>query len=103
MGYNEYKDSSRFIIYPERTISSKTIMDFLSKSFTHYKISSGIEKNISLKNLRKTYLTWVKASMGGETRILSGHSTNDVLDDFYIDPIVLSSIEKGVLEIKVFG
>jgi hypothetical protein len=41
--------------------------------------------------------------MGGETRILSGHSTNDVLDDFYIDPIVLSSIEKGVLEIKVFG
>ena len=103
MGYNEITDSNQYIIYPERTISSKTIMDCLSKSFTHYKISSGIKKDISLKNLRKTYLSWVNATMQKDTRILSDHSTSEVLENFYIDPTILSSIEKGALEIKVFG
>ncbi len=78
-------------------------MDRASKSFTHYKKGAGIEKNISLKNLRKTYITWVNQTMGQQTGILTSHSTNEVLERHYLDPKVLTAIERGALEIKVFG
>ena len=103
MGYDDKKHTDDFILFPERNAVSKTIMDSLSKSFTHYKKSASIDKAVSLKNLRKTYLTWVNSVMLKDTRILSNHTTDEVLERFYIDPTILSSIEKGVLEIKVFG
>ena len=78
-------------------------MDRLSKSFTHYKKGAGIEKDISFKNLRKTYITWVNQAMGNQTGVLTSHSTNEVLEKFYLDPKVLSAVEKGALEIKIFG
>ena len=41
--------------------------------------------------------------MGTETGLLTSHSTQEVLERYYIDPKVLSAIERGALEIKVFG
>lgn len=78
-------------------------MDRLSKSFTHYKQGAGVDKNISLKNLRKTYITWVNQVMGNQTGILTSHSTNEVLEKFYLYPKVLSAVEKGANEIRIFG
>ena len=77
-------------------------MDRLSKSFTHYKKGTGITKDISLKNLRKTYITWVNQVMGGQTGLITSQS-NQVIDKYYLDPTVLTAIERGALEIKVFG
>jgi hypothetical protein len=56
MGMNNNNNSNDFILYPERTVTTNVIMDRLSKSFTHYKKGAGIEKDISFKNLRKTYI-----------------------------------------------
>ena len=41
--------------------------------------------------------------MGNETGLLTSHSTQQVLERYYLDPKVLSAIERGALEIKVFG
>jgi integrase len=103
LGYDEKKTSNDFILCPNRYESTLTIMNTLSKSFTFYKNKAGIQKNISLKNLRKTYLSWVNQVMGSETRILSSHSTDKVLIEHYLDPTILSAIQKGTLNIKVFG
>jgi integrase len=103
LGYEEKKTSNDFILCPDRYESTLTIMNTLSKSFTFYKDKAGIQKNISLKNLRKTYLSWVNQVMGSETRILSSHSTDKVLQEHYLDPTILSTIQKGTLNIKVFG
>ena len=103
MGLNEKRNPNEYILFPNRDCTSKTIMDRLSKSFTHYKKGAGIEKDISFKNLRKTYITWVNQAMGNQTGILTSHSTNEVLEKFYLDPKVLTAIEKGVNEIKIFG
>ena len=78
-------------------------MNDLSKAFTHYKKGAGIEKNISLKSLRKTYITWVNRVMEGETGLLTSHSTGKVLQDYYIDKKVLTAIEEATLKIKIFG
>lgn len=103
LGYNEKKYTNSYILLPERKVKSKTIMDSLSKAFTHYKNGAGIEKNISLKSLRKTYITWVHQVMQKETGVLTSHSTVKVLESYYIDPQILSLVEKGAIEIKIFG
>ena len=103
LGMDEKKNSNDFILFPERgNTSKKIIMDRLSKSFTHYKNGAGISKDISQKNLRKTYITWVNQVMGNQTGLITSQS-NQVIDKYYLDPKVLTAIEKGALEIKVFG
>ena len=72
-------------------------MDKVSKSFTHYRNGAGVDKDVSLENLRKTYITWVNQTMGNETGLLTSHSTQEVLERFYLDPKVLSAIERGAL------
>jgi integrase len=103
IGYKEKKTSKDFILCPDRNESVLTIMNTLSKSFTFYKNKSGVTKNISLKHLRKTYISWVNQVMGSDTRILTSHSTDGVLKEHYLDPTILDTIQKGMLNIKVFG
>lgn len=103
MGYEDKKHTSDYILFPERDISSNTIKNNLSKSFTHYRKGAGIKKEVSLKNLRKTYITWVNHVMGKDTGKLTSHSTEQVLENHYIDPTILTTIEEAVLKVKVFG
>lgn len=103
IGFEEKKTSKDFILCPDRNESVLTIMNTLSKSFTFYKNKSGVTKNISLKHLRKTYISWVNQVMGSDTRILTSHSTDGVLKEHYLDPTILDTIQKGMLNIKVFG
>jgi hypothetical protein len=41
--------------------------------------------------------------MGNETGLLTSHSTNEVLEKYYLDTKTLSTIEIGALKIRVFG
>lgn len=102
LGYNEKKTTSDFILYPERKVKSITIMNDLSKAFTHYKKEAGITKSISLKNLRKTYITWLRLAMGKDTGILTSHGGEQVLLDHYIDSTILNAVEKASLNFKVY-
>jgi integrase len=103
LGYERFKYTGNFIICPDRTDNSLTIMNNISKGFTFYKNKAGITKDISLKHLRKTYISWVNQVMGISTGVLTSHSTEAVLNEHYLDPTILNTIQKGVLEIKVFG
>ena len=103
LGYNSMENPDNYILCPERKESHLTIMNTLSKSFTFYKDKAGITKNISLKHLRKTYISWVNQVMGGDTKVLTSHSTDGVLKEHYLDPTILDTIQKGMLNIKVFG
>ena len=62
-----------------------------------------IDKKVSFKNLRKTYLSWVNGVMNKHKGVLSSHSTYEILERYYIDPAILIIIEKGALKISVFG
>ena len=103
LGYDKEGNLDNFILCPDRKESHLTIMNTLSKAFTFYKDKAGIKKNISLKHLRKTYISWVNQVMGSDTRILTSHSTDGVLKEHYLDPTILDTIQKGMLNIKVFG
>jgi site-specific recombinase XerD len=103
LGMNEKIGKDEYILFPERTVKSKTIMDDLSKGFTHFKKGACITKNISLNNLRKTYLTWHHQILGDDTGLVSSHSTTDVLERYYLDPKVLTAVEISALKVRVFG
>lgn len=103
LGYEEKRNTDEYILFPERYEKSKTMMDALSKAFTHYRIGAGVQKNITLSNLRKTYISWVKVEMGEKTGLISSHSTNGVLEKFYLDPKILTAIETTALKVRVFG
>lgn len=77
-------------------------MDRISKSFTHYAISAGIKKNVTLKNLRKTYITWMNQTLGLETGKLTSQ-TEGVMKQYYIDPKVVSLAEKAAKVVRIFG
>ena len=102
-GYAEKANSNEYIFLPERTEKTETLMNNLSKAFTHYKKACKIEKQVSMKNLRKTYISWVNAVLGKDTGLVTSHSDYQVIKDFYLDPTIISAIEKGAMEIKVFG
>jgi hypothetical protein len=75
----------------------------VSKGFSHYKEGAGIKKDISLSNLRKTYLTWHHQVLGDDTGLVSSHSTTQVLEKYYLDPKVLTAVEISALKVRVFG
>ncbi|MDA0779298.1 MAG: tyrosine-type recombinase/integrase [Bacteroidetes bacterium] len=79
MGYDKMKGKNVKLIDPENTYTINTIMEKVSRSFTHFRKAAGIETPFTLKHLRKTYLTWVFHTMGSDTRLLSSHSSMKVV------------------------
>ena len=121
LGYNEKHMTEEYILFPGRKymkapsekikdpfnkikdqIDDQTLMDFLSKAFTHYWKSTKSTKNCSLKTLRKTYFSWANIAMGNDTMFLSSHSSDVVLEKHYLDPKLSPVISKGAAEIKIF-
>jgi hypothetical protein len=103
MGMEYMSGKDEHIQSPERNICSKSIMDILSKSFTYYKEGAGITKNISLSNLRKTYISWHNQVLGIDTGLVTNSADRNVLKNHYIDPKIMSAVEKAALEVRVFG
>ena len=61
-----------------------SIPNNLSRSFTHFYQKLGTGKNRTLKSLRKNYLTRLKLYWSN-IRHISGHSTERILDEYYLD------------------
>jgi integrase len=62
-----YKDNlglDKYLIAGDKKILRKTIANQLSDSFTFYKKKAGISSNITLKNMRKTFLTKLHTKTG---------------------------------------
>jgi hypothetical protein len=99
---NEKIGKNEYILFPNKNIATKTIMDNLSKGFSHYKKGVGIGKNISLSNLRKTYLKWHHQVLGNDTGLVSSHSTTQLLEKYYLNPKVLTAVEISVFKCSCF-
>ncbi|MDB9842570.1 tyrosine-type recombinase/integrase [Polaribacter sp.] len=53
MGYDQMKGKNVKLIDPENTYTINTIMEKVSRSFTHFRKAAGIETPFTLKHLRK--------------------------------------------------
>jgi integrase len=103
MGMKEKLGKDEYILFPDRNVGSITIMNDLSKGFTHYKETAGITKEISLSNLRKTYISWHNKELGVDTGLVTNSADRGVLKKYYIDPKIMTTIETAALNVRVFG
>ncbi|GGX22923.1 hypothetical protein [Aquimarina muelleri] len=101
MGYLDKKGSDDYILCPDRTsYKTQTLMEKLSKGFSHYYKQLETDRNLQFKCLRKTYLTYLEQVAKGDTKLLSSHTSDQVLQKHYIDERVVS---KAIQEVRIFG
>lgn len=65
--------------------------------------TTGITKDISLSNLRKTYISWHNKELGVDTGLVTNSADRGVLKKHYIDPKIMTTIEIAALNVRVFG
>ena len=102
LGHEKLAGTSDYILYPERTETIQTLMEVTSRSFTHYKTRAGITKDISFKHLRKSYVSLLHYHLGKDTGMLTSQSER-IMVEHYLDPKLVSAIEKAALNVKLFA
>ncbi|MDP1881021.1 MAG: phage integrase SAM-like domain-containing protein [Parachlamydiaceae bacterium] len=90
--YYKYKETDKYILAPEEKMERRTIMDFISKSFTHYYKQLKTGKKLQFYDLRKTYISHLYAKHGEKARIITKHSSEDVMMNHYIDKKVIAEV-----------
>lgn len=62
--------------------------DFISRAFSHfYGIGVSVENKKTFKQLRKSQMTDIMSILGDKAYLVSGHSSNAILDAHYIDRV----------------
>lgn len=100
LGYNKYKGKNIYILAPNETMKRKTIMDFISKSFTFYYKQLNTGRDLTLYDLRKTYISHLYANHGSDARLITGHEGENVMRNHYIDERVLAEVAESF---EIFG
>ena len=100
MGYYENKGKDIYILAPYETMERRTMMDFISKSFSFYYKKLNTGKELTYYDLRKTYISHLYATHGEKARIITKHSGLDVMMDHYIDENAISEI---AMDFGLFG
>ena len=67
-----------------------TMMDLISKAFTHFFNQIGSSKKLVFKNLRKTYVSSAYKHFGEKARILTKHASVEIIQKHYTDREILN-------------
>ena len=69
----------------------------LPEESSYYK-QVNTDKNLQLKSLRKTYLTYLNSAMSSDTKKLSSHTTDEILGKHYVYEKV---VNKAIQEMEI--
>ncbi|MDZ4664798.1 MAG: hypothetical protein SGJ15_07980 [Bacteroidota bacterium] len=92
LGYQKFKGQNKYILAPDELMHRRTMMDFMSKSFTHFYKQLNTGKELRFYDLRKTYISHLYATHGEKARIITKHSGENVMLKHYIDEKVIAEI-----------
>lgn len=101
LGYDRNQETDAYILAPDVLKNRKNVVaDVLCRGFSHYYEQLETGRHLTFKSLRKTYITNMRIFLGsGDTRIITGHSDNQVIENNYIDKKVIAKATRGF---KVF-
>lgn len=85
LGYEQFKDTDKYVVATNEKSTRKTLMDKVSKAFTHFWKKTEIDKKLQLKNLRKTYLTALANHFGDSANLISDHADMEILKKHYLN------------------
>lgn len=101
LGLDEKINTNDFIVCNSRNRNIKNFIDQVSKSFSYYRDLAGVRKEISIKHLRKTYISWINSINSESPHILTGHSSKLLLSNYYINPLILGSQELILAQTRI--
>jgi integrase len=95
LGINEYQNTARYLLAPEKTEHRNALMDYLTRAFTHFYKLINPNAELKFKNLRKTNLTYKKIFNSSNTT----HSKGGVIEKHYEDKV---AIARGLFGYQLF-
>lgn len=96
LGLEEHKGDDVFILAPEVKIDRHRIMpNIMSRGFTGYYDQLNTGKKLTYKSLRKTYISQLSVYLGGNAKAVTQHSSNAVIDKYYLDKKVVTQAAQG--------
>ncbi len=96
LGYKQNKNMDKYILAPEVEISrNREMSDVLSRGFSHYYKQLNTGRELTFKCLRKTYITNLSLFMGGNTKAITGHSDDAVIERHYLDKQIIAQAAKN--------
>jgi integrase len=97
LGYEKNANTDSFILAQDIKISRTRVMsDILSRGFSHYYNQLNTGRKLTFKSLRKAYITNLELYMGnGNTKAITGHSDNGVIERSYIDKKEIAKAMRG--------
>ena len=98
LGYDENKNNPNnpYILAPEITENrQEKVVNAMSKAFSFYIKQLPIGQELTLRSLRKAYITQAALHMGGNAQVISQHSGFNVAERFYIDKLEIIKAAKG--------
>lgn len=90
LGYLKYRGTDNYILAPESPRERATIMNDLTRGFTHYWKQIYPKSKKTLKHLRKSWSTNMEELLGEKAYLATGHSSMDTLDKHYSNKDVLT-------------
>jgi integrase len=85
MGYDRYKGTDKYILAPEDGLKRSNISGILSRSFSHYYSQLNTGKNVTFRNLRKTFMTSALREFGEASTALTNHANISMTIKHYQD------------------
>ncbi|MBI3133624.1 MAG: site-specific integrase [Bacteroidetes bacterium] len=85
LDYKTHRKTDRYLIGAEDPANRNTLIQLVTKSFSQFWAHTGIDKEISLKSLRKTYITALVENFGENAKIISNHSGIEVIKNHYLN------------------
>ena len=67
----------------------------MSKGFSHYYNKLNTGRKLTFKCLRKTYITHLALSLGLNARVITRHSSEDVIIKHYLDERIITKVADG--------
>ena len=95
MGWEEKKGSHEYIIAPHAENRELSVNDQLSRAFSHFWSLSGGKEGITLKHLRKTYVTLMSVLDKKRTGKITGQS-QEIIEKAYRDPKRMANLVSKV-------
>ncbi|MGE0567069.1 MAG: tyrosine-type recombinase/integrase [Bacteroidia bacterium] len=99
LGYNQYKNSTRYLLAHDDPMQRLYMVELASKAFTHFYKMLNTERELKFKCLRKTYITQLFIKYGESSRFITHHSDIEVIRRHYLDQ---KQLVNSVRDFKVF-
>lgn len=98
MGYEQFKDSDRFIVGGSETRQRNTMANNLTNGFAFYRQIAGLKQDVQLNGLRKKYITRMRNEFGDNANFFTGHKSSRIdMKHYYDDSEIFEKVKNFIL------